>query len=59
MLIAVGLDMLDPVVTQKIIDDVITAGRYELFRDLLLAFLGITLGRALPWSHCAGRWELL
>ncbi|HHX73524.1 MAG TPA: ABC transporter ATP-binding protein [Firmicutes bacterium] len=47
MLLAVGLDMLNPIVTQKIIDDVITAGRYELFRNLLLAFLGITLGRAL------------
>ncbi|NLM46553.1 MAG: ABC transporter ATP-binding protein [Firmicutes bacterium] len=47
MLIAVGLDMLNPVVTQKIIDDVIAAGRYELFRGLLLALLGITLGRAL------------
>lgn len=46
MFIALGLDMFNPIVTQKIIDDVIRGGRYELLNTLLLAFLGITIGRA-------------
>lgn len=47
MLIAIGLDMFNPIVTQKIIDDVIRGGRFELLNTLLFALLGITLGRAI------------
>src|SRR5690554_1197137 len=46
MFIAVGLDMFNPIVTQKIIDDVILGGMHEILASLLLAFLGITIGRA-------------
>lgn len=47
MFIALGLDMFNPIVTQKIIDDVIRGGRFELLNTLLFALLGITLGRAI------------
>lgn len=47
MFIALGLDMFNPIVTQRIIDDVITDGRHEILNTLLLAFLGITIGRAI------------
>ncbi|NLM51420.1 MAG: ABC transporter ATP-binding protein [Firmicutes bacterium] len=46
MLVAVGLDMFNPIVSQKIIDDVILGGEHEKLARLLFAFLGITAGRA-------------
>ncbi|QNO14609.1 ABC transporter ATP-binding protein [Alkalicella caledoniensis] len=47
MFIAIGLDMFNPIVTQKIIDDVIRDGRHEILNTLLLGFFGITIGRAI------------
>ncbi len=47
MLIAIGLDMLSPVLIQKIIDDVILQGQMELLMSLLLGLLGIGFGRAI------------
>ncbi|NLP37525.1 MAG: ABC transporter ATP-binding protein [Firmicutes bacterium] len=46
MFLAVGLDMFNPIVSQKIIDDVILGGMHEKLTALLFAFLGITAGRA-------------
>ncbi|MCR3921733.1 MAG: ABC transporter ATP-binding protein/permease [Firmicutes bacterium] len=47
MMVAVGLDMFNPIITQKIIDDVLLGGKHELLSALLLALLGITIGRAI------------
>jgi len=47
MFVSVGLDMFNPLITQKIIDQVILGGRHGLLSPLLLALLLITLGRAL------------
>ncbi len=47
MFIAIGLDMFNPIITQRIIDDVIKDARFEILNGLLLAFLGITVGRAI------------
>lgn len=46
MVISVGLDMISPQITKRIIDDVIVGGQTELLLRLLLGLLGIGLGRA-------------
>ncbi|SHK18234.1 ATP-binding cassette, subfamily B [Anaerobranca californiensis DSM 14826] len=46
MFIAIALDMFNPVIYQKIIDDVIKGGNHGILSKLLLALLGITIGRA-------------
>lgn len=47
MLISVGLDMMSPQITKRIVDDVIIGGQMELLTKLLLGILGIGLGRAI------------
>lgn len=47
MLGAIGLDLLAPVLIQKIIDDVVLGKRLEILMELLLGLAGIGLGRAL------------
>ena len=46
MCVSIGLDMMAPQIIRMLIDDVITAGRMELFGGLLLGLIGIGLGRA-------------
>ncbi|MFS6556610.1 ABC transporter transmembrane domain-containing protein, partial [Parabacteroides distasonis] len=47
MVIGTALDMLAPLITRRIIDDVIAGGRMELLMRLLLGLLGIGIGRAI------------
>lgn len=47
MVISVSLDMLSPQVTKSIVDDVILGGNMNLLTPLLLAFLGIGVGRCI------------
>lgn len=47
MLIGITLDLFTPIITGKIIDDVIEGGKTEIFRGLIIALIGITLGRAI------------
>lgn len=47
MFIAIALDMLNPVVTGRIVDDVIRDGNINIFGSLALMLLGISLGRAI------------
>lgn len=47
MLIGITLDLFTPIVTGKIIDDVFEKGQVELFEGLVLALIGITVGRAI------------
>lgn len=47
MVISVGLDMMSPQITKRIIDDVIVGGQTQLLLRLLLGLLGIGLGRAI------------
>lgn len=47
MIISIFLDMQAPRITQKIIDDVIVEGRTELLMQLILALLGIGVGRCI------------
>ncbi len=47
MLISIGLDMFNPIVTGRIIDEVVEGGKLEIFQSLIVALLGITLGRAI------------
>lgn len=46
MVLAVTLDMLYPVITESIIDDVILGGQFELLTKLLLGFAMVGVGRA-------------
>lgn len=47
MVIQVGLDMLSPLITKSIIDDVIGAGNNEILPKLLLMILAIGVGRCI------------
>lgn len=47
LIICIVLDMLSPIVTGRIIDDVITAGNLQLLSGFLLTLLGIGAGRAI------------
>jgi len=47
MIIAVVLDMLYPVISEHLVDDVILDGKVALLRNLLLAILFIGIGRAI------------
>ena len=47
MIIAVSLDMLAPLVTRKVVDDVIIGGKMEVLKYCLFAFLGIGIGRCI------------
>lgn len=46
MVLSITLDMLYPVITESIIDDVIIGGQLELLTKLLLGFAMVGLGRA-------------
>ncbi len=46
MLVATWLDMVLPIITGRIIDEVITGGNQEIFPMLLISMLAITAGRA-------------
>ena len=47
MVISISLDMLAPVITQKIIDEVIINHQIELLDSLLLGIIAIGLGRCI------------
>ena len=46
MLGAIVLDLMSPVITRRVIDDVIIGGRMQLLMELLLGLLGIGFARA-------------
>lgn len=46
MVLAIALDMLYPVITESIIDDVIMGGQFELLTKLLIGFAVVGAGRA-------------
>ena len=46
LIVSVGLDMLSPQVTKKIIDDVIGKGNLNLLTPLLITIFMIGIGRA-------------
>ncbi|MCL6590655.1 MAG: ABC transporter ATP-binding protein/permease [Firmicutes bacterium] len=46
MLTGIGLDMFNPRLLKTIVDEVIIGGKTGILRPILLALLGITLGRA-------------
>lgn len=46
MVISIGLDMMSPQITRRIIDDVIVGGQTPLLMKLLPGLLGIGIGRA-------------
>lgn len=46
LVICIGLDMISPMVTGRIIDDVIISGQLQLLTRFLLTLLGIGAGRA-------------
>ena len=46
MVLAIALDMLYPVITESIIDDVIIGGQFELLTKLLIGFALVGVGRA-------------
>lgn len=46
MSVGIWLDMQTPIVTGRLVDDVIKAGNTSIFTGLILTLLGITLGRA-------------
>jgi len=45
--LSMALDMFNPIITGRIIDEVIKAGNKEVFKELALLLLGITVGRAI------------
>lgn len=47
MLASITLDMFNPKMLQRLIDEVIIAGNTAPFKGILLALIGITLGRAI------------
>lgn len=47
MLASITLDMFNPKMLQRLIDEVIIAGNAAPFKGILLALIGITLGRAI------------
>ncbi|MCT4597559.1 MAG: ABC transporter ATP-binding protein/permease [Vallitalea sp.] len=47
ILIGITLDLFTPIITGRIIDDVIEGGQKDIFRGLIMALAGITLGRAI------------
>lgn len=47
MCISIGLDLMAPQITRRIIDDVIVGGQRQLLMQLLLGLLGIGFGRAI------------
>lgn len=47
MIIAIGLDMLYPMITKVMVDDVIRGGKLELLSRLLIAIIAIGIGRAI------------
>ena len=46
LILSVGLDLFTPIITQRIIDNVIVEGQFEIFRGLIILLIGITIGRA-------------
>ena len=46
LLFSTGLDMLNPLLTRSVIDDVVKGGKGELLLSILLALLIVSLGRA-------------
>ncbi len=51
MVAAIILDMLYPVITQKIVDDVILGGRLEILTGLLLGIVAVGIGRSV-FGYC-------
>lgn len=47
MLISIALDMLNPIITKRLVDDVLKGGQYELLTMLLLGIAGISISRAI------------
>lgn len=47
MILGIALDMYSPVITGKIIDDVIKGGQLDIFKSLIFILMGITIGRAI------------
>lgn len=51
MVIAITLDMLYPVITQKIVDDVILGGQLQLLTKLLIGIVIVGIGRSI-FGYC-------
>ncbi|TCT13075.1 ATP-binding cassette subfamily B protein [Natranaerovirga pectinivora] len=47
LILSVGLDLFTPIITQRIIDDVIIEGQLHIFRGLITVLIAITIGRAI------------
>ena len=51
MIIATGLDMVYPQITQRIVDEVITGGKMELLTGLLVGIVAVGVGRCI-FGYC-------
>ncbi len=51
MIISISLDMLSPQLTKHIVDDVILGGKLEILTPLLIAILGVGVGRCI-FQYC-------
>lgn len=51
MIIATGLDMVYPQITQRIVDEVITGGKMELLTGLLVGIVAVGIGRCI-FGYC-------
>lgn len=51
MVIATGLDMVYPQITQRIVDEVITGGKMELLTGLLVGIVAVGIGRCI-FGYC-------
>ena len=51
MVIATGLDMVYPQITQRIVDEVITGGKMELLTGLLVGIVAVGVGRCI-FGYC-------
>lgn len=47
MILGVTLDMFNPIVTGRLVDEVIIGGNIDIFTTLILMLIGITVGRAI------------
>lgn len=51
MVIATGLDMVYPQITQRIVDEVITGGKMEMLTGLLVGIVAVGIGRCI-FGYC-------
>ena len=51
MVIATGLDMVYPQITQRIVDEVIIGGKMELLTGLLVGIVAVGIGRCI-FGYC-------